>query len=115
MWTVTAITRDRSPSPGYGRRMAIFNGDVETLAARVEGRVLRRGDKDYADEVSGFQQAVTHHPDVVVGAAHAGDVRAAVAFAAEHGLPVAVQSSGHGVTVALDSGVLITTGRMTGV
>ena len=95
--------------------MAIINGGVEALAGRVEGRVLRRGDEDFAAEVSGFQRAVTHHPEVVVGAAHADDVRAAVAFAAEHGLPVAVQSSGHGVTVALDGGVLITTGRMTGV
>jgi FAD/FMN-containing dehydrogenase len=95
--------------------MAIINGGVEALAGRVEGRVLRRGDEDFAAEVSGFQRAVTHHPEVVVGAAHADDVQAAVAFAAEHGLPVAVQSSGHGVTVALDGGVLITTGRMTGV
>jgi FAD/FMN-containing dehydrogenase len=95
--------------------MAIINGSVAALAERVKGRVLRRGDKDFPAEVSGFQQAVTHRPEVVVGAAHADDVRAAVAFAAEHGLPVAVQSSGHGVTVALDGGVLITTGRMTGV
>ena len=95
--------------------MAIINGSFETLAGRVKGRVLRRGDKDFSDEVSGFQRAVTHHPEVVVGAAHADDVRAAVAFAAEHGLPVAVQSSGHGVTVALDGGVLITTGRLAGV
>jgi len=95
--------------------MGIINESVDALAARVKGRVFRRGDEGIADEVSGFQQAVRHDPEVVVAAAHAEDVRAAVVFAAEFGLPVAVQSSGHGVSVALDGGVLVTTGRMTGV
>ncbi|WP_433465595.1 hypothetical protein [Spirillospora sp. CA-128828] len=34
---------------------------------------------------------------MIVGAVDADDVRAAVRYAAEHGLPVAVQNTGHGL------------------
>ncbi|HEY4279781.1 MAG TPA: FAD-binding oxidoreductase [Conexibacter sp.] len=59
--------------------------------------------------------AVRHAPDVVVGATSATDVHAAVRFAAANGLPVGVISSGHGPSVRIDGGLLITTQRMTGV
>ena len=45
----------------------------------------------------------------------ARDVRAAVLFAAERGLPVAVQLTGHGPALAGEGGVLINTSRLTGV
>jgi FAD/FMN-containing dehydrogenase len=78
--------------------------------------VLTPGDAGYDDERAGFQTGARHRPAVIVGATGAADVRAAVAFAADRELPVAVQSAGHGVAVR-DSGggMLITTGRMTGV
>ncbi|WP_024803891.1 FAD-binding oxidoreductase [Nocardia sp. BMG51109] len=77
------------------------------------GPVFRPGTAGYDDEVAGFQTAYTHRPDLVVGAAHAEDVRAAVEYAARHDLPVAVHSTGHGLSVAADGGVLISTRRMT--
>ncbi|MGW5112446.1 FAD-binding oxidoreductase [Nocardia sp. NPDC004123] len=77
------------------------------------GPVFQPGDTGYDAEIAGFQTAYTHRPAVVVGAAHAEDVRAAVEYAARHGLPVAVQNTGHGLSVATDGGVLITTRRMT--
>ncbi|MFI0979763.1 FAD-binding oxidoreductase [Streptomyces sp. NPDC021093] len=77
------------------------------------GPVFRPGDAGYDEEVSGYQTAYTHRPALVVGAADAEDVRRAVAHAAEHGLPVAVQATGHGLSVAVESGVLISTRRMT--
>ena len=81
----------------------------------VNGPVLRPGDAGFDAEVSGYQAAHPHRPDLVVGAASAGDVRAAVRYAADHGLPVAVQASGHGRGAPLAGGVLISTRRMTGV
>lgn len=66
----------------------------------------------YDEEVAGFQTAYTHRPALVVGAVHAEDVRSAVEYAARHGLPVAVQATGHGLSVAADGGVLISTRRM---
>jgi hypothetical protein len=88
---------------------------LETLATRVRGPVLRPGDDDYDAERRGFQTAWQHRPAVIVGATGADDVRAAVAFAAARGLPVAVQATGHGLSVPATGGVLVSTRRMTGV
>lgn len=76
--------------------------------------ILRPGQDGYAEEVAGFQTAVPSSPAVVVTAENADDVVAAVRYAAEHDLPVAVQATGHGLTAGTD-GLLISTRRMTGV
>jgi hypothetical protein len=89
--------------------------DVEALSASVRGPVLVPGDEGYDEERAGFQAGFRHRPAVIVGAVDAEDVRAAVRFAAEGELPVAVQSTGHGIVTALDGeGVLISTRRMKG-
>ncbi|MDX3757052.1 MULTISPECIES: FAD-binding oxidoreductase [Streptomyces] len=90
-----------------------MSADVDTLAAEVRGPVLLPGSRGYDEERTGFQTGFRHRPAVVVGATRPEDVRAAVRFAAERRLPVAVQSTGHGIVTALDGeGVLITTRRM---
>ncbi|MDN3359885.1 FAD-binding oxidoreductase [Actinomadura sp. DC4] len=81
----------------------------------IRGPVLRPGDDGYDEERGGFQTARRHRPAVIAGATGADDVRAAVAYAAARGLPVAVQATGHGLSVPADGGVLISTRRMTGV
>ncbi len=88
---------------------------VEVLAGRVHGRVLRPGDDGWDQERAGFQRALQHRPAAIVGAAGPEDLRLAVEFAAAHGLPVAVQATGHGLAHACEGGVLITTGRMASV
>ncbi|MEY9211719.1 FAD-binding oxidoreductase [Thermobifida halotolerans] len=88
------------------------HGGFSDLAARVRGPVLPRGGDGYEEETRGFQTGFHHRAAVVVGAVDADDVRAAVRFAVEHGMGVAVQSTGHGVTVFDDNSVLVTTGRM---
>lgn len=95
--------------------MAISETDLTALADRVRGPVLLPGQDGYDDELSGFQTAFHHRPAVIVGAAAAPDVQAAMRFAVSHGLPVAVQATGHGVTVLDHGGLLVTTGRMTGI
>ncbi|UMP05850.1 FAD-binding oxidoreductase [Amycolatopsis sp. EV170708-02-1] len=77
--------------------------------------MLRSGDPDYDNELAGFQTAVPRRPDVIVPAASAADVVEAVRHAAEHDLPIAVHSTGHGVGVPFEGGVLVTTHRMTGI
>ncbi|RSS78563.1 FAD-binding oxidoreductase [Streptomyces sp. WAC06614] len=86
--------------------------DVTTLAEKVTGPVRTPGQEGYEEELTQFQAGYRHAPAVVVGAADAQDVRTAVAWAAEHGLPVAVQSTGHGVTVLDRGGLVITTKRL---
>ncbi|WP_405497759.1 FAD-binding oxidoreductase [Nocardia sp. NBC_00511] len=77
------------------------------------GPVFQPGDDGYDTEIAGFQTSYAHRPAVVVGAAHAEDVRAAVEYAARQGLPVAVQATGHGLSVPVEGGVLINTRRLT--
>ncbi|WP_067451003.1 FAD-binding oxidoreductase [Actinomadura macra] len=85
-----------------------------TLAATITGPIFEPGGEGYDDERSGFQLAGPHRPDVIVGAVDAEDVRAAVEYAAGHGLPVAVQNTGHGLPAGAGGGLLISTRRMTG-
>ncbi|MFG3318519.1 bagremycin/ferroverdin biosynthesis FAD-dependent oxygenase BagK/FevA1 [Streptomyces sp. NPDC048171] len=86
------------------------------LAGRLSGPVLGPGDEGYAAEVAGFNRVLRHRPAMVLGARDATQVRKAVAFAAETGLPTAVQATGHGPSrVTEGSGLLINTRRMTGV
>jgi len=81
------------------------------LRHRVDGAVLVPGDPGFADAVAGWNLGSTHTPTTVVVAADVGDVIAAVSFAAETGLGLGVQATGHGVALPVD-GVLLVTARM---
>ncbi|MFJ3442590.1 FAD-binding oxidoreductase [Streptomyces sp. NPDC086081] len=81
----------------------------------VSGPVLRPGDDAYADEVTGFNLAALHTPDVVVGATGTDDVVTAMRWAHATRTPVAVQATGHGANFPIERGLLITTSRMTDV
>jgi FAD/FMN-containing dehydrogenase len=85
------------------------------LAAAVSCPVYTPVDPEYADEIASFNLAVTHTPAFVVAARTAADVASTVRWAADAGLPVAVQATGHGANLAVDSGVLISTKHMTDV
>jgi hypothetical protein len=88
---------------------------ISDLAAAVRGPVTTRSDAGYASEVGGFNVAISHAPQIVVGATCTGDVAAAVRFAADAELPVTAQATGHGALQAVDGGLLINTSRMAAV
>jgi FAD/FMN-containing dehydrogenase len=93
-----------------------FSGpDISALREQVSGPVLTPGDDSYAAESATFNLIIAHHPTVIVGATGPGDVQAAVRFAAERGLPVAVLATGHQAGVPADGAMLITTSRMAAV
>jgi hypothetical protein len=89
--------------------------DIAALAQEVSGPVLTPGDASYAAENATYNLAFAHHPAVIVGAAGPGDVQAAVRFAAAHGLPAAVLTTGHQAIMPADGAMLITTSRMAAV
>jgi hypothetical protein len=92
--------------------------DVDHLRGRVHGPVYLAGEDDAAGmaaEVACWNVAIEHRPAVVVGATCAADVAAAVGWARDHGLPVAVQATGHGPVRAATGCLLISTRRMQGV
>lgn len=91
-------------------------GEIAALAKQVRGPVLTSEDPRYDAERAGYQITRSHRPAVLVGATGPADVRSAVAFATHHGLPLAVQGTGHSLAaIAGVGGVLINTSRMTGV
>ncbi|MGP8299715.1 FAD-binding oxidoreductase [Streptomyces inhibens] len=99
---------DLAPTPAP----ALDPTALAALVRQVQGPVLVPGDEGYDAERTGFQLAYRHRPAVIVGAECADDVVAAVRFARHQELPVAVQATGHGLSVATDGGLLISTRRM---
>ncbi|MFF9811439.1 FAD-binding oxidoreductase [Streptomyces coeruleorubidus] len=88
--------------------------DIFALS-EIHGPVLRPGDPAYADEVTGFNLAALHTPDVVVGATGPDDIVTAMRWAKATDTPVAVQATGHGANFPIEQGLLINTARMTDV
>ncbi|MEU8934265.1 FAD-binding oxidoreductase [Streptomyces sp. NPDC048409] len=89
---------------------------ISQLRRAVKGDVLQPGQPGFEAEKDGFERAVVHHPALVVAARGHEDVAAAVQWAAEQGLGVAVQATGHGPGAPADaSAILVTTSRMTSV
>jgi hypothetical protein len=86
----------------------------ERLARQVAGPVYDGRDPAAATEAAAFNTAVTHRPAVVVAATSGRDVAAAVRYASEEGLPVAVQGTGHGAATPSEGTVLISTRRLQG-
>jgi FAD/FMN-containing dehydrogenase len=94
--------------------------DVDVLRSRVHGPVYGpvgpAGDTPgLAAEVACWNLAFEHRPAVVVGATCAADVAAAVSWARQHDLPIAVQATGHGPVRSVSGCLLISTRRMQGV
>src|SRR4029453_4780087 len=90
---------------------ASFSG-ISELQLSVRGTVFTPADPGFQAEVAAFNLSTQHQPDLAFGALDAEDVSAAIRWAAERGIPVAVQSTGHGATNAIEGGMLISTRRM---
>lgn len=93
------MTIERVPSPA-------------ALLVGVTGAVLDGADDDFARACSGFNLAGRHEPDVAVVATDAGDVAAAVRYAAAEGLTVSVNATGHGMVRTATGGLLVNTSGM---
>ncbi len=72
--------------------------DVSTLVEELGGSVVGASDADYDDLRKVFNGMVDRRPAAIVRCASSDDVAAAIRFARENDLPVAVYGGGHSVT-----------------
>ncbi len=90
---------------------------VDELERSFRGQVLRPVDPSYDEQRRVWNGSVNRFPALIARCAGVADVRAAVRFARQTGLPVAVRSGGHsfpGLSVC-DDGIVIDLGSMKGI
>lgn len=85
------------------------------LRAKVQGQVILPDEPGYPEARLAWNRRVDQRPALIVAAKTDQDVVEAVAFAGQHNLGVAVQSTGHGNVRPADDCLLILTREMTGV
>ncbi len=88
--------------------------DLDPLRSQAEGSVLGPGDDGWDEARQAWNLAADQKPVAVVLAAGADDVAAAVRFAAQAGLRVTAQGTGHAAAThdTLEDTVLVKTNRM---
>ncbi len=105
---VTSTLRDRTLGNRTLGNRTLRKGTLrERLARQVSGPVY--GGEDATAAAAGFNTAVQHRPAAVLVAADAADVATAVRVAAEEGLRVAVQATGHGAATPADNTLFVST------
>jgi FAD/FMN-containing dehydrogenase len=82
---------------------------VEGLAAAVKGRVVARGDDGYDEARALYNAMIDKRPDGIAYCVDEADVAAAIRFARERSLPIAVRCGGHngGGLGSVDDGLVI--------
>ena len=96
--------------------MATITG-LETLRPHVSGEIVLPSDTGYDEARAVYNAVHDRRPAAIVRAAGTRDVAAAVTFAREHDLPLAIRGGGHGVAGfgTCDEGVVVDLGRLRGV
>jgi FAD binding domain/Berberine and berberine like len=87
------------------------------LEASFRGELVRSGDGAYDEQRRVWNGSIDRYPALIARCAGVADVIAAVGFARDAGLPVAVRGGGHsfpGLSVC-DDGTVIDLGRMKGI
>lgn len=108
----------RSPGPGgYTGDMTTITDPLDTLRGAVRGTVVTRGDPSYDVSRRVYNALHDRRPAVVVHAVDTADVIAAVLYAQEHDLPLAVRGGSHSVAGfgTVDDGLVVDLSRMRGV
>jgi FAD/FMN-containing dehydrogenase len=80
-----------------------------TLQSHIQGQVLQPGDAGYEEARLAWNRSVDQYPALIVIAKNTADVSTAVQYALHNHLDLAVQSTGHGVTLPADDALLLVT------
>jgi FAD/FMN-containing dehydrogenase len=100
-----------------GRAGGLDDGAVGALAATFHGELIVPGDERYDGARRVWNGMVDKRPVIIARCTGVADVVAAVTFAKEHGLLVAVRGGGHNVAgnAVCDDGIVIDLSGMKGV
>ncbi len=92
-----------------GKEITLNGQAVSDLAARLRGQILLAGDHGYDDARRILNPSFDKHPALIVQVTGTADIRAAVEFAAEHQLLLAVKCGGHSASgkSTCDGGMMI--------
>ena len=90
---------------------------IEPFVAAFRGSVVRSGDAEYDSARKIWNASIDKRPGLIARCSGLADVIAAVRFAREHGLLVAVRGGGHNVggRALCDGGMVIDLSRMKGI
>ncbi|WP_406098970.1 FAD-binding oxidoreductase [Streptomyces sp. NBC_01013] len=92
----------------------LTSGDAEKLADALRGDLITAADPRYDDARKVWNGDIDRHPLLIARCADVGDVTAAVTFASQRGLPIAVRGGGHSVAGqgVCDGGLVVDLSRM---
>jgi FAD/FMN-containing dehydrogenase len=107
---ITAVTTE-------GRQADLPGSAVDELASNLRGRLMQLGDAGYEETRQIWNGMIDRRPALVARCGGPEDVVAAVGFARENALLVAVRGGGHGVAghALSDGGMVIDLSAMRGV
>ncbi len=88
---------------------------LHSFRANIRGTVLSPQDVGYDTARAAWNTNIDQHPALVVYVSGVADVLTSVAFARMHQLPIAVQSTGHGLAFPCDGALLVNTSWMKGI
>ena len=94
-----------------------MNTSIQSLGAGLAGSVIRRGDSDYDQARRVWNGMIDRSPAAIIQCASTADVVAAVNFAREEGLVLAVRGGGHNAAglAVCDDGIVVDLSGMRGV
>ncbi len=96
---------------------ALTEPEIEDLKAGLRGELIRPGDENYDEARKVYNAMHDRRPALIVRAAGVADLIAAVRFAGERGLLLAVRGGGHSVPGfgTCDGGLVLDLSRMRGI
>jgi FAD/FMN-containing dehydrogenase len=98
-------------------QVIVEEGQEQALQANLRGQLIRPGDEAYEEARHIYNGMIDRHPALIAQCVDVADVIAAVNFARETGLPLAIRGGGHnGAGLAsVDNGLVIDLSLMKGI
>ena len=97
-----------------GGPVSLATKQLDDLASRAKGRVLRPGDQGWDEAVVTWNGMAAKTPALVLQPTSVHDVAAAVRFARDHGLLLSIKGGGHNIagTAIAEGGLTLDLSRM---